>query len=271
VSIVTRSIRVSGGRAVLLVALTFAFVIFGGALLIYPLFAEGTLQERFRHSREVFLLFSGMFTTIVGFYFASANMGTRMLVVETFDAAKQEMEVTVAGGTPPYTVELEYGEKDASKKKPAQALELAGTVGFQFEKSEWPRPIRIRVKDTTDAKVERSVTLDKEELLAAGFKEPARDPAREQPTLESKFDAKTSNLEVTVKGGKAPYELEVTYGPTSAKKPVVKNVKEAAPQKIPFDKKTDWPSPLSVSVKDAAGKTIALEVLKLAHEGFLNA
>jgi hypothetical protein len=34
--------------------------------LLVPFVADGAIEERFWRSREVFLLFAGMFTTIVG-------------------------------------------------------------------------------------------------------------------------------------------------------------------------------------------------------------
>jgi hypothetical protein len=171
---------VPGGRAVLLLALTFAFVTFGGTLLVTPFFSASTegrgFDERFRRSREIFLLFAGMFSTIVGFYFASANnpaASSTLLVIETFNADKGDLQVAVTGGKPSYTIEVEYGEKDVLKKKAPASLETPGTVQFTFAKeSDWPRPITVKVKDSADATAERRIVPEKDELIAAGFKEP---------------------------------------------------------------------------------------------------
>jgi hypothetical protein len=211
-----------------------------------------------------------MFTTIVGFYFASANnVGLRILIAETFDVTKGEMQVTVAGGTPPYIIEVEYGEKGAVKKKTPESLESPGTVKFAFAKSDWPKPMTIRVKDNTEAKAERSVVLDKEELIAAGFKEPKKDQQAEQKpetpvatrlTLDPKFDATTGTVEVLVKGGKPPYKVEAIYGKDKAKKPAQEVAGAGESTKFNFDKNTDWPLPLSITVKDGEGTNAARSV-----------
>jgi hypothetical protein len=275
---------ITGGRAVLLLALTFAFVTFGGALLIAPLFAEGSIEDRFRRSREVFLLFAGMFTTVVGFYFASANqpfLGSDLLIAEMFDARKAELQVAVAGGRPPYTIEVEYGEKGAVKKKAPESLDTPGTVKFAFLKeTEWPRPIKIKVKDSADVKAERPVVLDKDELLAEGFKEPKRESKPEQKAGDvasklvssTKFDASTGTLEVTAKGGKPPYKVDAVYGKDSLKKPLPDIATSEGTTKLTFDKGVDWPSPLAISVKDSGGngsdQTVSVDESLLAKEGF---
>jgi hypothetical protein len=155
-------------------------VTFGGTLLVTPFFSASTegrgFDERFRRSREIFLLFAGMFSTIVGFYFASANnpaASSTLLVIETFNADKGDLQVAVTGGKPSYTIEVEYGEKDVLKKKAPASLETPGTVQFTFAKeSDWPRPITVKVKDSADATAERRIVPEKDELIAAGFKEP---------------------------------------------------------------------------------------------------
>ena len=56
---------------------------FGGALLFGALFSsEGgqELTDRFRHAREIFLVFSGIFGTVVGFYFGAGDTHTPVQV-----------------------------------------------------------------------------------------------------------------------------------------------------------------------------------------------
>jgi hypothetical protein len=256
---------ITGGRAVLLLALTFAFVTFGGALLIAPLFSEGSIEERFRRSREVFLLFAGMFTTVVGFYFASANqpfLGSELLIAETFDSHKGELQVAVAGGKPPYTIEVEYGEKAEVKKKAPEVLDTPGTVRFGFlKKTDWPKPMTIKVKDSADSQAARLVVLDKDELIAEGFKEPKKGSNSDQNAgdvilnliLSAKFDSATGTLEVTTKGGKPPYKVDAIYGKDNLKKSLPDVVASEGTTKLTFDRSTDWPSPLAISVKDSGG------------------
>ena len=221
---------VPGGRAVLLLALTFAFVTFGGTLLVTPFFSASTegrgFDERFRRSREIFLLFAGMFSTIVGFYFASANnpaAGSTLLVIETFNADKGDLQVAVTGGKPSYTIEVEYGEKGVLKKKAPASLETPGTVQFTFAKeSDWPRPITVKVKDSADATAERRIVPEKDELIAAGFKEPQPEQNRgaalsaPQLTLSPTFDESAGTVEVAVTGGKPPYKVEVIASETNS-------------------------------------------------------
>jgi hypothetical protein len=165
----------SGGRAVLLVALTLSFVTFGGALLVAPLYSEEKLEERFRRSREIFLLFAGMFSTVVGFYFASVDEKATIVTTESFDAAKGELQLTVIGGKSPYVVEIEAGEKEWLKKY-SQSIDRGETASFTLEKSGWPRPIKIKVKDSVGVTIERQLTPSIEELTRANFTKPPGTP-----------------------------------------------------------------------------------------------
>ena len=94
---------IEGGCAVLLLALTFAFVTFGGTLLVTPFFSQWSeFEERFRRAREIFLLFSGTFSTIVGFYFAAAvsQAPSSLLITESFNADKGEFRWSLPVGSP---------------------------------------------------------------------------------------------------------------------------------------------------------------------------
>jgi hypothetical protein len=263
---------VAGGRAVLLLALTFAFVTFGGTLLVTPFFAESTgFEERFRRSREIFLLFAGMFSTVVGFYFAAAaqqTSGAALLMAETFNAKQGELQVLVTGGKAPYTIEVEYGEKGALKKKVPQSLETPGTVLFQFAKeSDWPRPITIKGKDSADAKAEHVITPEKAELIEAHFKEPS--PEQKAGTTSttpllaftSKFDESAGTLDVTVIGGKPPYTIEAVYGKEKTRKLLPDVVTTGGTTRLTLNKNTDWPLPLTLVVRDAEGSNKEQEVV----------
>jgi hypothetical protein len=266
---------ITGGRAVLLLALTFGFVTFGGALLVTPLFAEGSLDERFRRSREIFLLFAGMFSTIVGFYFASAAnpyLGAPLLVAETFDMRKAELQVAVAGGKAPYTVEVEYGEKtekgEVNKKSP-ESLDAPGTVKFSFAReSEWPVPMTIKVKDSENSKAVRPVVLQKDELLAEKFKEPKKEQksaesaagSPSQLTATATFVAASGILEVAATGGTPPYKVKAIYGNRKSTKPLPDITTSGGNTKVAFDKNSDWPLPMDVSITDSDRKPFSLSV-----------
>jgi hypothetical protein len=181
---------IEGGRAILLIALTAAFVTFGGALTLSPLFEAGPLEERFRRAREIFLLFAGMFSTVVGFYFASAtNQGqaAQLLAVETFDVEKGELEVSVAGGKPEYLVEIEYGAVDQKKKKTKrQTLGREGSATFTFDKSQdWPESIVVRATDANKNQSRpRTVSTEKAQLETWQYKPPAPSDAAEKQKVE---------------------------------------------------------------------------------------
>jgi hypothetical protein len=108
---------VEGGRALLLVALTVAFVVYGGALIIYPMFASGDVSQRFRYSREVFLMLSGIFSTVVGFYFAQTGSSSNTIeMVAVASPTKDGAELSILGGTPPYTIEIKKSDSTVEKR-----------------------------------------------------------------------------------------------------------------------------------------------------------
>src|SRR2546422_4792703 len=66
--------------------------------------------------------------------------------------------------------------------------------------------------------------------------------------------------EVLVKGGKPPYKVEAIYGKDKAKKPTQEIAGAGESTKFHFDKNTDWPLPLSITVKDGEGTNAARSV-----------
>jgi len=63
-------------RSVLVFTLSLAMLGFGGLLMVRTLYSTdepGRMRERFRNAREVFLAFSGIFGSIIGFYFGTAS------------------------------------------------------------------------------------------------------------------------------------------------------------------------------------------------------
>ena len=71
--------EVNATRSVLVFTLSVAMLGFGGLLMVRTLYATGSadeLRERFRNAREVFLVFSGIFGSLIGFYFGTAGSGT---------------------------------------------------------------------------------------------------------------------------------------------------------------------------------------------------
>ena len=104
--------EVGGTRPILTLAAIIATLAYGGGLIFSALYSnEGKFEDRFRMAREIFLVFSGVFATIVGFHFGADNGADRVgsadrqleLAVERGNNPG-ELKLTVAGGTPPYTV-----------------------------------------------------------------------------------------------------------------------------------------------------------------------
>ena len=81
---------------------------FGGLLIIRSMFApygQEELEGRFRMGREVFLVFSGVFGTIIGFYFGSDGGESGDAGAPAVEVAYQAGRVTaaVSGGSSPFT------------------------------------------------------------------------------------------------------------------------------------------------------------------------
>lgn len=105
-------VTVEGTRPILTLAAIIATLTYGGGLIFSALFSsEGKFDERFRMAREIFLVFSGVFATIVGFHFGKQDnpnpddtAAALQLEVKRGDKPG-ELSLSVLGGTPPYTVE----------------------------------------------------------------------------------------------------------------------------------------------------------------------
>lgn len=102
---------IEGTRPLLVIAAIISTIAFGGALLIGSLFSsEGLFEDRYRHAREIFLVFSGIFGTVIGFYFGAGETKGPQLGI---DAMLEDATVVAyaTGGTPPYKITVTYGTK----------------------------------------------------------------------------------------------------------------------------------------------------------------
>jgi len=93
-------------RPILVFTLIVAMLGFGGLLIVRALFAKDSgeeLQSRYRLAREIFLVFAGIFGTIIGFYFGAADDGdSQPPVLGTPVFADGTVTAEVAGGTTPF-------------------------------------------------------------------------------------------------------------------------------------------------------------------------
>jgi|GEM_PF-2459854 len=106
-----RYASIEATRPILVFTLIVAMLGFGGLLIVRPLFSTGNPQDfeaRFRSAREIFLVFAGIFGTIIGFYFGAADDDTAadLPVVEVSAAANRTISVAVQGGHAPFVATL---------------------------------------------------------------------------------------------------------------------------------------------------------------------
>lgn len=93
-------------RPVLVLTLIICMLGFGGLLIVRSLFATEpaeAFERRFRLAREVFLVFAGIFGTIIGFYFGAADEETAN-DAPAVEVAFSDGQVTaaVSGGAEPF-------------------------------------------------------------------------------------------------------------------------------------------------------------------------
>jgi hypothetical protein len=98
-------------RPILVFTLIVAMLGFGGLLMVRSLFgaeqAEEHLERRFRLAREIFLVYAGIFGTIIGFYFGAADEGGLERPPAVALAVRDRtMTAQVNGGAPPFVAYL---------------------------------------------------------------------------------------------------------------------------------------------------------------------
>jgi hypothetical protein len=157
-------------RPLLVLTLILSMLGFGGLLIVRALFApyDGEeLQNRFRLGREIFLVFSGIFGTIIGFYFASEGSGSapKALSLQVAATSPRDLTVTVQGGSPPYRgiLTLEGGTSDVYARAQDAVLK------FTTPADSCPRGADIIVVDGRGGLAETEVPQSNETLRAAGW------------------------------------------------------------------------------------------------------
>lgn len=126
----SRLATIDGARPLLVIAAIVSTIAFGGALLLGSLFStEGTFEDRFRHAREIFLVFSGVFGTVIGFYFGASDPKSAKLTGGSMLEEKAVLAFAT-GGTGPYKLTLVYGIKGECSKS---VDSKDGLARFNFE------------------------------------------------------------------------------------------------------------------------------------------
>lgn len=165
---VARISTIDGTRPILVMAAIVSTITFGGALLIGSLFSsEGTFADRFRYSREIFLVFAGIFGTVIGFYFgAGDSKGTLLGVDATSDMDSGNVVAYAVGGTPPYNITVVYGPNSQSKTIESKD----GWARFSFNKTtDNIMPLRISAIDSRGINGTKALEFDKNTLSTKGW------------------------------------------------------------------------------------------------------
>lgn len=164
-----------GMRPIIALAAIMATLVYGGSLMIGALFSsEGPFEDRFRMAREIFLIFSGVFATIVGFHFGSANGGASVPVDQSSsvylvadEKNTDTLRVSIQAGIPPYGVRL-----DGPEVVPIRFTNQPSEVEVQVRNREAGKPLTSVTLTVTDAsrRLIFQDTLDVAELAKLGYK-----------------------------------------------------------------------------------------------------
>ncbi|WP_089723900.1 hypothetical protein [Candidatus Thiosymbion oneisti] len=162
-------LTINGTRPLLVIAAILSTITFGGTLIVAPLFSsEGTFDERFRRAREIFLVFSGVFGTVIGFYFGANDSQEEKLIV----SAMLEDDTVVAyatGGVPPYSINLTYGPQKLTKA----AKTGNGWKSFKLDKeTDNIIPLTVSATDSNGLHGKQVLTFSSDVLKDLGWKLP---------------------------------------------------------------------------------------------------
>lgn len=163
---------IEGTRPILVFTLIVAMLSFGGLLIVRALFSNDSderMQTRFRLAREVFLVFSGIFGTIIGFYFGAADddaPSPPSLSAPAF--ADGRIGVAIEGGRAPFITMLTREGGPAGQVVQGDDR----TVSFVIDGGACPANAAITVVDGAGQRDEAEVTCAE----AAPAAPPASEP-----------------------------------------------------------------------------------------------
>ncbi|HKX90866.1 MAG TPA: hypothetical protein VJM15_00360 [Sphingomicrobium sp.] len=155
---------VEGTRLLLVLTLTIAMFGFGGLLIARALFAgkDEKFEERFRLGREIFLVFSGIFGTIIGFYFGTSDSevpGANPAVEVAY--AEGQVTAAVTDGTEPFIGILTRAGEAAGEMMTSNRRTLT------FAATPCPEGASILVVDGRGRRSEATVTCEANESTGA--------------------------------------------------------------------------------------------------------
>ena len=100
-------VDVNASRPVLMLLIVISTVTLGAAMIYAAFYKEGIDASRFGQGREIFLFFSGICATVVGFYFGTGANDAAGKVDPTVSpsiSAVGDLVVDIVGGSPPFSV-----------------------------------------------------------------------------------------------------------------------------------------------------------------------
>ena len=150
---------IEGTRPLLTVAAIVATLAFGGGLVFAALFADdANFETRFRMAREIFLVFSGVFATVVGFHFGAATSGVAtQMAISKIEEKDGKLAIDLKSGTPPFKVEI---TADGSTRTfDVAAAPINVEHGFDLTKSIAKLTVKVRDKTGEDVKDAVNVTF----------------------------------------------------------------------------------------------------------------
>lgn len=186
-----RYASIEATRPILVFTLIVAMLSFGGLLIIRALFSsEGdeAFQNRFRHAREIFLVFAGIFGTIIGFYFGAADDDAPSDVpsVEVSAASGRKIELTVEKGHAPFSATLTLPNNGGSVQMSGESRSLSTILTAE----QCPAEATLVLFDARGRRAEDKIEQDRAALRRLGWNcpEPAAETGQ-NVTTENAGDA----------------------------------------------------------------------------------
>jgi len=154
-------------RPVLVFTLIVAMLGFGGLLIFFSLFARTQLGQNFSKAREIFLVFSGIFGTIIGFYFGAADEEAvaKAMTLTVSVAEGRQLSVAVEGGSGPFIGTITLPNQSAGTAVTSNERSLR----FDIAEAACPAEARIVIFDGRGGRGEAKVEQAREALSTAGW------------------------------------------------------------------------------------------------------